>query len=196
MKARKNARDLRAEEGRKRKARFTPEPVQAPPPAKPAPPAPALSPEEIAAREAEETRAFLACLEGTQIVPKEDEAPAARRRARPEPVRTINLEDGMPTVEDAVRRLHLGLQTARCDHVGVVRLIHGYGSTGKGGRIRTSVLAELGRMKKRGAIRDYAAGEDFGPFGEDGRRMVSRYPHLARDPDYGRDNRGITMVIL
>ena len=196
MKAGKKARDVRKEAAAKRKAHFLPAPAPAPSPA-PAPAAspPALSGEERAAREEAETREFLAWLQDTQVVPKE-ELPAARRGSRQEQVRSVNLEDGMPTVEEAVRRLHTGLQAARCDHVGTVRLIHGYGSTGKGGRIRVQVRAELGRLKRQGAIRDYVPGEEFGPFSEAGRRLVSRYPQLARDRDYGRENQGITMVVL
>ena len=102
----------------------------------------------------------------------------------------------MPSSEEAILRMRSLIQTARCDRVGVVRLIHGYGSTGKGGRIRVAVLSELRQMKSRRLIRDYVPGEDFGPFSETARGMVSLYPALARDRDYGMGNSGVTIVIL
>lgn len=39
----------------------------------------------------------------------------------------------MPLVDEAVRRMHMGIQEMKVSRVKVVKLIHGYGSTGRGG---------------------------------------------------------------
>ena len=48
-------------------------------------------------------------------------------------IRTINLEAGFPTTEEALRRLENEMAGALQDGIRLVRLIHGYGSSGKGG---------------------------------------------------------------
>ena len=220
MKKKKNARDLRAEAAGERAERWGREAgpkmpaakpasrtVKPAPPAKPTAPklplrSPApkpatrrLSPEEEAEREAAEALEFLDYLERETRVVK-DEDPVRRKPPAPDAFGTLNLERGMPVVVEAVGRLSVGLQEMRLRSVRFVRVIHGYGSTGRGGALRVGVRAELARLKRTGGIRDYAAGEDFGPFHEGSRRLADRYPALARDRDWGRGNQGITIVVL
>ena len=47
----------------------------------------------------------------------------------------INIKEGMPKVDVATRKLRLELNTLRRVGVNQVKIIHGYGSTGKGGLI-------------------------------------------------------------
>ena len=103
----------------------------------------------------------------------------------------INLEAGMPTVATAKNLLSQSLRTAKANGTHLVKLIHGYGSTGKGGAIRSAVRREL-----QGQVRLWIPGEDFSPFSEDTRQAVGRYPELAKDQDYARTNHGITIVVL
>lgn len=211
MKKTKKARDLRTDEALRRKAQWArggpaaPGREPAPSPAPDRTPRPAsadgvpasrpLTAAEQAELEAADALEFLAYLEKDIRVVKEEEVPAARAAGR-RSVGVLNLEAGMPTVEEAIRRMCAGLQEMRSGGVRVVRLIHGYGSTGRGGRLRISVRAELGRLKRSRRIADFVPGEDFGPFGEAGRRLADRWPEAARDPDWGKDNQGITMVLL
>ena len=108
----------------------------------------------------------------------------------------INLEAGMPTADAALRRLNLQLQSARAGGTKCVKVIHGYGSTGNGGAIRTAVRKELSERKRQGRVKLWIPGEEFSPFFEDARTAVYRYPALTRDRDYGRTNQGITIVVL
>ena len=48
---------------------------------------------------------------------------------------TINLEEGMPTVAQAQTRLIGELGRSRAAGAKAVKLIHGYGSTGVGGKL-------------------------------------------------------------
>ena len=49
--------------------------------------------------------------------------------------REVNLELGRPTADEALRRLEAELEAARHMNTPLLKLIHGYGSSGKGGRI-------------------------------------------------------------
>ena len=55
---------------------------------------------------------------------------------KPAPIKIIDLEEGMPTVEAARLRMQRELQLARQQGYAAVKLIHGYGSSGVGGSLR------------------------------------------------------------
>ena len=48
---------------------------------------------------------------------------------------TINLEAGFPSVDDARRRLVSEMQSARARGVRVIKVVHGWGSSGEGGTL-------------------------------------------------------------
>ena len=108
----------------------------------------------------------------------------------------INLEQGMPTVEAAMIQLRQSLLTARARRVAVVKLIHGYGSSGRGGAIRGAVRRELASRKQNGQLTEFVPGEEFSPFYPAARLAVERCPELRKDSDYSRTNQGITIVVL
>ena len=110
-------------------------------------------------------------------------------------MRTVNLEAGHPTTMQALVRMNQALSSARTN-VGVLKLIHGYGSSGKGGAIRQAVLEQLQRQKAQGIIREFVPGEEFSPFSASGRKALALIPELSRDKDYARGNKGITLVLF
>lgn len=88
------------------------------------------------------------------------------------------------------------LKLARGSRVPALKLIHGYGSTGRGGKIRALVRKELRGLLAQGKIRAFVPGERFSPFEEEGLRAVSLCYELTRDEDYQNGNPGITVVVL
>jgi len=111
-------------------------------------------------------------------------------------LRTVNLEQGLPTVAQARIRLTDELQLARKIGVNVLKFIHGYGSSGVGGDLRIALQATLRQMAERGEIRDCIYGENWCKSDERGWELVKRFPSLKEDRDFGRGNRGITIVVL
>jgi hypothetical protein len=110
--------------------------------------------------------------------------------------RVVNLERGLPTVAEALARLDVELETARRQKYRVLTLIHGYGSSGKGGAIKAAVHRQLEYFKHQGRINDLVAGEDFNSRSGIGRHLLRRFPFLATHSDLNRSNRGVTLVIL
>jgi hypothetical protein len=109
---------------------------------------------------------------------------------------TINLEEGRPTADVAIRRLKDELARVKVQRAKAVKLIHGYGSSGTGGVLRIAVRKELERMKNRGAIKVFVPGENFEIFSLDTIKMLDSCNTLRNDRDLGRFNNGITMVLL
>lgn len=110
--------------------------------------------------------------------------------------RTINLESGRPNVEVALNRLEGVVADSLRNGVDVVTFIHGYGSSGKGGAIRTECRKMLEYKKSRSEIKDYIFGEDFNKRMGRVKSLLRRFPELQSDRNLNRGNRGITLVIL
>ena len=203
MKPKKHAKDAREELARQRKGQWSQgtsasrSPVPAPSETVrkrivlPAAECPSKTPEE-------ETREFLDYLEKENFRFSKEEAAVLSRKPKIKKalVGIVNLEDGMPTVEEALADLRISLQSMRSGGLRIVKLIHGYGSTGRGGKICIGVRNELAAMARKRLIRDYVTGEDFGPYSETSRRIADQYRDITRDPDYGKCNHGITVVVL
>ena len=109
---------------------------------------------------------------------------------------TLNLEAGKPTVEEARRRLEDGLATARARGVRFIKLIHGYGSSGKGGKIRSALPKTLRRLMTTGLVADFVDGERWRRGDATTGALLRKYPALRDDTDLDRGNKGITIVAL
>ena len=77
-----------------------------------------------------------------------------------------------------------------------VKLIHGYGSSGVGGILRTELQKELRRMQSSGAIQAFIPGEDWRISDETTWKLLKKFPEWKKDPDLGRTNQGISIVVF
>jgi hypothetical protein len=102
----------------------------------------------------------------------------------------------MPSVPEALQRLDRELVVARQDKVKLLKLVHGYGSTGAGGDIRIAVQKRLAEMVQDGHIRACIFGEDWSMSDEIAWKLLQSNAELKNDSDLGRRNRGITIVII
>lgn len=110
--------------------------------------------------------------------------------------RQINLEDGLPTGDQAMKRLQYEVRMARQQQIRVLKIIHGYGSSGKGGKIRTLVRQELAGMQRRGAVKYFILGENLSIFDENTRKAMDYCHDFRKDADIERHNNGITVAVL
>ena len=112
------------------------------------------------------------------------------------PIKTVILKEGMPTVEQARSRLHTEIQTARDAGIHVLKVVHGYGSTGVGGDLRIALQATLRQMVTQREIAECIYGENWRKSDERSWTLLKRLPDLGNDRDLGKGNRGITLVVL
>jgi hypothetical protein len=111
-------------------------------------------------------------------------------------IKTVNLKIDMPLVHEALQRLESELALARQQRYTVLKLIHGYGSTGAGGDIRIAVQKRLYEMAQNGQIRACIYGENWSKSNEQAWKLMQAHPDLKNDSDVGRGNRGITIVFF
>jgi hypothetical protein len=117
-------------------------------------------------------------------------------RAKATPIKTLNLKSDMPQVGEALQRLDRELALARLEKVSLLKLIHGYGSTGTGGDIRIAAQKHLLEMAQNGQIRGCIFGENWSKSDDSAWKLLQSHPELKSDSDLGRRNRGITIVLL
>ncbi len=111
-------------------------------------------------------------------------------------VRVVNLEEGFPTRDQAYQKLEAALARARKDGSRVLKVIHGYGSTGAGGVLRFAIRGFLRQRKERGEIAMFVNGESWSSFDQRSKALLAKAPDLLLDSDLGRANKGITLVLL
>ncbi len=109
---------------------------------------------------------------------------------------TINLKSGHPDLESARRRLLDALETARTSGVKVLKVIHGWGSSGEGGVLGVGIRKSLRLRIKEGRARLVVTGERFSSDSLEGRDLLGRHPAVRRDPDFNRANPGVTILEL
>lgn len=110
--------------------------------------------------------------------------------------KVVNLEAGRPVVELAMNRMVEIIDDSIRNNVNVITLIHGYGSSGKGGAIRSECRKTLDFLKSKGRIWDYITGENFNKRSGTVKSLLQRYPQLGSNKNLNRGNRGITLVIF
>jgi len=108
----------------------------------------------------------------------------------------INVKEDLPTVEVAMKRVKDALYSAAEKGARAVKVIHGYGSTGKGGLIKQELIYFLNGMRSRGEIEDWIAGEEFSGDYKETVDILKSYPFLENEEDFRKGNRGITIIIL
>ena len=111
-------------------------------------------------------------------------------------VSTFNVEAGMPTLDEARRLVAAEVKKAKREGVRVLKVIHGYGSSGKGGALCVGLRKSFGLRKKEGVIKDFIAGEDFTIFNAAAFDLLEAVPELRGDPDLGATNEGVTILRL
>jgi len=102
----------------------------------------------------------------------------------------------MPSVREALQRLERELAVARHEGGSLLKLIHGYGSTGAGGEIRIAVQKRLVELAQNGQIRCCIFGENWSKSDEAAWKLLQAHSELKNDSDLGRRNRGITIVVI
>lgn len=111
-------------------------------------------------------------------------------------IREINIKEGRPTVREGLDRLEFELERARRSGVRMVKIIHGYGASGVGGKLCIACRAYLSRQVSSGRIKRMIEGDGYSPTNPAGRALIQRFAALRRTCREDSGNPGITFVEL
>lgn len=108
--------------------------------------------------------------------------------------RVINVKENMPNADYAVFTLDKEISFAKAEGVRALVVIHGYGSMGEGGVIKTEVHKFLTKQKTDKQIINFFAGEKWGEFNQDINQLKATCPALILSQQLRNLNSGITIV--
>ncbi|MGI6728102.1 MAG: hypothetical protein ACOX4P_06035 [Anaerovoracaceae bacterium] len=108
-------------------------------------------------------------------------------------VKEINLERGYPTVDMALREMVSQLGTYKRQDYRAIILVHGYGSSGSGGKIKIAVKSKLRENSLSGIVRKFCGGEEWI---NHKREMLDVCNQLRDFESRISGNPGVTVVIL
>ena len=110
---------------------------------------------------------------------------------------SINLELNMPTVDEALDRFDDELRVVIKAGFKLVKVIHGHGSSGVGGKIRRAFREAMEHNRWGHLIKDVYYGEELIP-GREGLIDLNKY-HPRLQKELSKDffgNAGITLLIM
>lgn len=110
-------------------------------------------------------------------------------------MKVFDIKSTMPSVNEAIQDLENIIRLMKYKEK-VIKIIHGYGSSGKGGLIKSSVHSLLRQKKENHQIKAFIPGEALWDLkGYD--QVIQTYKHLIQyDEDYKKGNDGITYIIF
>jgi hypothetical protein len=111
-------------------------------------------------------------------------------------VRLFNVEANLPTLDEARRLVIDEIKKAKRERIRILKIIHGYGSSGKGGALCIGLRKSFNLRKKENVIKAFVPGEDFSIFNAVVLQMLEAAPELRGDPDLNAANEGITILWL
>ena len=109
-------------------------------------------------------------------------------------MKELNIEDGLPSCADALTLLKNTIAICKQNKVGCLYIIHGYGSSGKGGIIREKARQWLKAQVKNCMLKTVINGEDFEIFNFKALELKNKYKELENLLKVC--NHGVTVVEL
>jgi hypothetical protein len=111
-------------------------------------------------------------------------------------LKTYNVEADYPSLDEARRLVLDEIRKSKREGVRALKIIHGYGSTGKGGTLQHGLRKSFALRKKERVIRDFIPGENFTIFNPDVLELLEAVPDLRGDADLAATNEGVTVLWL
>src|SRR5208283_5076293 len=78
-------------------------------------------------------------------------------------LKTYNVEASFPSLDEARQMILEEIRKSRRKGVRVLKIIHGYGPSGKGGTLKHGLRTSFALRKKKGVIKGFIPGEGLQP---------------------------------
>jgi dsDNA-specific endonuclease/ATPase MutS2 len=109
----------------------------------------------------------------------------------------FDLELGAPLVEEAIAKFEKYLEVASNAGFKTMLVIHGYGSSGKGGEIRKTLRDNLEHNFYSDRVIDYYLGENLKEGNAAYSELIKRRPSLQKQKtQFKNGNAGVTLLLL
>ena len=109
-------------------------------------------------------------------------------------LRLINLKEGGYSVDHAIKILEIEIENAQKEGLVALKVLHGYGSHGRGGAIMLELRRLLPLWMRQGYIVDYVSGDKWGLFDKQSMSILNADKSIFGDCDLDNKNPGITII--
>ena len=106
----------------------------------------------------------------------------------------LNLKEEGFTVEYALAITEIEIESAKREGIVAIKVLHGYGSHGRGGVIAVELKKKLQMWKRAGFIVDYFGGDRWNIFFFFFLRVLELDKSIYNDEDMNKSNPGITII--
>lgn len=112
-------------------------------------------------------------------------------------IKVLNIEGDCLTCMEAISKVLTELEVLSIASITkVLEVVHGYGSSGKGGVIKKQLHLLLPKLVKQNKILDFVAGEKFSAQSKKYKDYTKLYPELILDSNLKNLNPGVTIIFL
>lgn len=111
-------------------------------------------------------------------------------------LRVVNIKKDNPNSDFALYLLDQEINYSRAIGNRVIVVIHGYGSHGYGGVIKTAIKGYLPHLKKNRIIKDFVFGENWGEFNETKKLICDICPEIILHENLQGLNSGVSVILL
>lgn len=112
-------------------------------------------------------------------------------------IKEINIKEDFPPVDVAVALVEREIEANKQFGDSIIKIIHGYGSHGVGGAIRTNLRNRLKELKNQHKIIDFINGERFTNTVVESMKISENHKaQLYVDYNINSINYGITIIII
>lgn len=108
----------------------------------------------------------------------------------------VNIKEGMPNSDYAIYLLEKEIEFAKKEGTRVIVFVHGYGSKGYGGVIKSEVDIALSNLKRNKKIVTYVSGDKWTETNIDVKLICSISPELTISSQVRNINSGVTIVLV
>ena len=109
-------------------------------------------------------------------------------------IKFINLKEDAGNVDYALKLVEIEIDNAKREGVICLKILHGYGSHGKGGAMASALRIQLAQWKKSKFIVDYFGGDKWNLFDNSTQKILMHDKTIYNDEDMNKGNPGITII--
>lgn len=112
-------------------------------------------------------------------------------------IQTLNIEKDCLACDQAIAKVLTEIDVLNLQNqIKVLKVIHGYGSSGTGGKIKQELSLCLQNLVKQNKIKYFVQNEKFTPIKKEYSYYTKLYPQLILESDLQNQNPGITLIFL
>ena len=108
----------------------------------------------------------------------------------------VNFKEVVFAAEDAAIYLEMEIDKAKAMKAKGFKIIHGYGSHGQGGKISINLRKHAFKLRKEKRIKEIFTGAEWALQNEKCIKFLEECKFASLDEDLGRQNPGITIIVL